>query len=143
MAPRLSRRHVLIGLGGLGAGAAAGTSWAVFGDPSGAVLAFLREVLPGVKLDEASVQTCLRDFTANWSRGKKLAIGTAWRALGVRNTAALHARMEKLERLLLTFFLVNSNFFRVRDPRAETIVYYSRPVGAPCASPFTDFSPPA
>jgi hypothetical protein len=50
--------------------------------------------------------------------------------------------MAKLERLLFTFFLVNSNFFRIKDPRAEMIVYYSRPVGSPCASPFTDLSPP-
>lgn len=46
-------------------------------------------------------------------------------------------------RYMLTHFLINSNFFLVKDPKAQPIDYASPQPGSACASPFTNLDPPA
>ncbi|MBP2234660.1 hypothetical protein J2Z31_001150 [Sinorhizobium kostiense] len=57
--------------------------------------------------------------------------------------AAVHDRFQPPARYMLTHFLINSNFFLVKDPKAQPIVYASPQPGSACASPFTNLDPPA
>jgi hypothetical protein len=56
----------------------------------------------------------------------------------LRRIPPARERIESLERLVLTEFLVRSNFFRVGDPKSQTIVYSGK-IPA-CGNPFATLS---
>ncbi len=139
----LTRRNVLIGLAAAGATGVGGATWIATADVKAELLEFFKHALPGVAIDEKSARACIDEFTAQWSGLKTRFIATVWRTAGVETTAGLNRRFEGLSRQALTSFLVNSNFFQAADPRAELIVYVSRPPGTACASnPFANLDPP-
>jgi len=141
MPKSLSRREVLIGTAAVGVAAASGVAWGVTADIKAAVLAFFKRALPGVTIDEKSAMTCIDDFVAGWPLAKRLVLSTAWNTVGVDTMAAVHDRFQPPARYMLTHFLINSNFFLVKDPKAQPIVYTSPQPGSACASPFTNLDP--
>jgi hypothetical protein len=82
-------------------------------------------------------------FVADWPTAKRLALGAAWNTAGVDTMAALHPCFEQQARHLLTHFLPGSNFFLVKNPRAQPVVYLSKRAGTACANPFAILEPPA
>jgi hypothetical protein len=142
MAETFSRRNILIGAAATGATAAGGVTWVATADLRPAGLAFFRRALPGVTIDEKSALVAIDEFVSDWPMAKRLALGAAWNMAGVDTMAAMHPRFEPPARHLLTHFLLGSNFFEVKDPRAQPIVYTGNKIGTPCANPFANLSPP-
>jgi hypothetical protein len=93
--------------------------------------------LPGVLIDEASIATFVQDVLASGlldSDKRRLAILADTTIPALRRLAPARERIEWLERLVLTEFLVGSNFFRVADPKTQTIVYSGKTPA--CGNPF-------
>ena len=143
MPEALTRRNVLIGATAFGVAAVGGAAWVATAEFKSAVLAFFKRALPGVTIDEKSALTGIDEFVSDWPTAKRLVLGMAWNTAGVDTMAAVNIRFASAARHMLTHFLINSNFFMVKDPRAQTIVYVSSPPGAACANPFANLDPPA
>jgi hypothetical protein len=143
MPEALSRRNVLIGAAAVAAAAAGGATWVATAEVKSAALAFFKRALPGVTIDEKSALIAVDEFVAKWATAKRLVLGAAWNTVGVDNMAAIDPRFEPPARHLLTHFLLGSNFFQVKDPRAQPIVYVGRPPGSACGNPFANLEPPA
>lgn len=154
-----SRRRLLIGAAVLGTVVPiSGALWVLKVDRKTALLNYFKRVLPGVTIDEKSAQACMDDFFEEWvnppglvlhsrytvmiSNVKIQAAATAWQVVGVEKTFEFGEKFELIARMALTFFLVNSNFFRTPDPRQEPIVYVAKPAGAACNNPFANLEPP-
>ena len=125
-----SRRQVLIGAGtGVMACAAAGGAWS-YSERNRAhwIEQVIRSNLPGVKIDEASLALFVRktlDSKPMQSTRRRLGIAADQQMSSfARRFNALEEGIEITERQVLTDFLIGSNFFRVSDPKQETIVYY-------------------
>lgn len=104
----------------------------------------VRENLPGVDLDAASLSKFIEDILASEGlRSKPVQMAlfadrfVPWLPAHI---AKARDGLEGLERRVLTEYLIGSNFFRVPDPRQERIVY-SGMAGA-CPNPFTYSSQP-
>jgi hypothetical protein len=134
----ITRRNVLIGAGAVGVVAATGGAWIATADAKAELLVFFKRALPGVTIDEASALRSIEEFTAQWSRGRTMLVSAAWRVAGVERMSAMQDRFDLAARRALTYFLTNSNFFEVPDPRKETIVFVARPAGSPCINPFAN-----
>lgn len=98
----------------------------------------VRRNLPGVTLDESSLAQFVRSVLESdllEPQTHRVAV-FAERMVPWLTDRIPKARdgLEKLERRVLTEYLLGSNFFRVADPKQETIVY-SGPIGV-CANPF-------
>jgi hypothetical protein len=144
LAPKSSsRRRFLIASGALLGAAGAGFSGVRFaGSREQWVAAIIRDNLPGIAIDEESlakfVEEAVRSDALN-PLTHRLAVfaeqNVPWvtaRIPKVRNG------LDKLERRVLTEFLLGSNFFRVPNPKQETIVYYGPAIA--CGNPFVSFS---
>jgi hypothetical protein len=142
MSQAFTRRNVLIGTAGIAAATIGGVSWMAGFEFKSSVLAFFKRSLPGVTIDEDSAMTSIDDFAADWPMAKTLVLRTAWSTAGVGTMADLVERFESPARHMLTFFLINSNFFFVDDPRAQPIVYVTPPPHAPCGNPFANLELP-
>lgn len=113
-------------------GAAATPQW---------IEAVVRRNLPGVRLDEES----LAGFCQTLSEGplfdslRKRAGVTAAQTLPMMTgrVAYLADALDRLERQVLTEFLLGSNFFQLADPRTESVVHHGFTVV--CAQPFAVF----
>ena len=143
MSDSLSRRHVIIGVAAVSA-ATIGGGAILFAtaDAKAALLEFFRRALPSVAIGTQSANACIDSFMTRRSTMKRHALNTAWQTAGVELMAGLNENFKSASRMALTQFLVNSNFFEVTDPRAELIVYVSKPPSAACASPFANLDPP-
>ena len=101
----------------------------------------IREHLPGVEIDTASLEHFVIEAVHGHARLRTTALqaGAAWRH--VRGILGLPVAADQawlqLERELVSRFLTGSNFFRVEDPRRETIVYGGQP--AACGNIFARF----
>lgn len=98
----------------------------------------LRENLPGHDLDPASLQAFIKDILASERLQRREVKATVfvdrfapWIPARI---AKARAGLEGLERHVLTEYLIGSNFFRVPDPRRETIVYSG--IALACKNPF-------
>jgi hypothetical protein len=104
----------------------------------------VRENLPGIDLDAASLQTFVKDMLASerMQRPEVKATVFADRFVPWLPAHISKARdgLEGLERHVLTEYLIGGNFFRVPDPKRETIVYNGMIVA--CRNPFTYSSHP-
>jgi len=136
------RRKLLI------AGAGSAVAAAIFGAASWSELTsyratwierVVRDNLPDVDLDAASLRTFVTDIlaTERLQRKEVKAAVFADRFMPWLPPNITRARngLEGLERNVLTEYLIGSNFFRVPDPRRETIVYSG--LGLACRNPFT------
>lgn len=138
----IQRRHVLIAGAALAA-AASGAAWIAIRSehPSEWIEAVVRKHLPGVPLDPATLQS-FAERMANEAefRARKVALALrldkATSSL-VRLAPEVEGKIGELERLVLSAYLSSSNFFRVRDPRAETI--YCVDDTPLCGNPFAVF----
>ena len=142
MSEALSRRNVLIGTAAVGVAAVGGVTWVATTEVKSAALAFFKRALPGVTIDEKSALIAIDEFVEKWTTAKRLVLGAAWNTAGVDTMAAINAQFEPPARHLLTHFLIGSNFFEVKDPRAQPIVYVGRPPNAACGNPFANLDPP-
>jgi hypothetical protein len=139
----ITRRNVLIGTGAVCVATATGAAFIATADAKAELLTFFKRALPGVTIDEASAMRCIEDVIAQWSRGKTMLVGAAWRVAGVERMSAMQDKFDLVARRSLAYFLTNSNFFELPDPRKGTIVFVSRPPGSPCINPFANLNPPA
>jgi hypothetical protein len=124
--PSLPHRRTLL-IGGL-AGVAAlalGGSLAGIRYASGRaawVADVVRRNLPGVLIDEASIAAFVQDVLASGlldSHKARLAVLADATIPALRRIAPARERMERLERLVLTEFLMGSNFFRTGDTKSQ------------------------
>ena len=104
----------------------------------------VRDNLPGVELDSDSLQTFVKHMLGHERLRPPLVRATIF---ADRFVPWLPARISKareglegVERHVLTEYLIGSNFFRVPDPRGETIVYHGAVIA--CINPFTHASGP-
>jgi hypothetical protein len=98
----------------------------------------IRDNLPGIDLDAASLQVFVRDILANERMQRPMVKATVfadrfvpWLPAGI---AKAREGLQGLERFVLTEYLIGSNFFRVPDPTQETIVYGGSVIA--CRNPF-------
>jgi hypothetical protein len=154
----LSRRRLLIGAAAIGVTTLTGALWIAEADAKAALLDYFKLTLPGVAIDERSARACIDDFlerrvnppglvrhsryTVMVSRVKIQLVAMAWQVVGVEKLSELGGKFELIAREALTFFLVNSNFFLIPDPRREPIVYVAKPAGSACNNPFANLDPP-
>jgi hypothetical protein len=114
-------------------------SWSRYGNaPAAWVERVVRDNLPGIALDEASLATFVREILSGdllRPTLHRLAVHVHHAApwLSARVSKTRHG-LEKLERQVLTHFLLGSNFFRVADPKRERIIYYGAAIA--CNNPF-------
>jgi hypothetical protein len=138
------RRRLLIASSGVVIAAAAGGVWigSRLQGREAWIESVLRENLPGIKLDPTSLAKFIEEFAQHreFSDDKSniaVMMDQAVPAL-TRKLEKADRRVDRMERLVVTEYLMGSNFFRVPDPRQETI-FYSGSVGAACANPFAVF----
>jgi hypothetical protein len=102
----------------------------------------LRENLPGITLDPTSLAKFVSEFAQHREFNddkSNIAVMMDQAVPGVtRKVEKADRRVDRMERLVVTEYLMGSNFFRVPDPRQETI-FYSGTVGAVCGNPFAVF----
>jgi hypothetical protein len=101
----------------------------------------VRRNLPGVVIDQGSIVSFAQHVLASGllDSGKlrlALFVDTMIPALS-RRIAPARERLEDVERLILTEFLMGSNFFRVADPKLQKIIYSGK-ISA-CGNPFATF----
>lgn len=105
----------------------------------------VRENLPGIDLDAASLRTFIKETLTSDRMQEKIVKATVFvdRFMPWLPAHISKARdgLEGLERFVLTEYLMGSNFFRVPDPKGETIVYSGRVIA--CGNPFTHRDDPA
>jgi hypothetical protein len=136
------RRKLLIaGAGGtLALGIFGAASWGTLSNYRAAwAEGVLRDNLPGIDLDAASLQAFIKEILVSERMQRKAVKATVFADRFVpwlpANVAKARDGLEGLERFVLTEYLIGSNFFRVPDPKRETIVYSGRAVA--CINPFT------
>lgn len=140
------RRKLLIG------GASTAVALGVFGAASWEQLTnyratwierVIRENLPGIDLDPASLQAFIADLLASERMQRKEVKLTVFADRFVpwlpAHISKARNGLEGLERYVLTEYLIGSNFFRVSDPKRVTIVYSG--IALACRNPFTYASP--
>lgn len=137
----ISRRKVLIGAAG--AAIVGALAWTPLRNHRASwIEQVVRDNLPGVNLDPASLQTFVTYMLGHERLQPVLVRATIFADrfvpwLPARITKAREG-LEGVERHVLTEYLIGSNFFRVPDPTAETIVYNGAIIA--CRNPFT-FAP--
>jgi hypothetical protein len=143
MSPSLPRRRALL-IGGLaGSALLLGGSIAGIRYASGAtawIADVVRRNLPGVFIDEASLATFVQQVLESGlldSPKARLAVLADTTIPALRCIPPARERMERLERLILTEFLIGSNFFR-GDTTSQPIVYSGK-IPA-CGNPFATLS---
>lgn len=137
----ISRRKVLFGAAGA-ATLAAVAWWPLKNYRASWIEQVVRDNLPGINLDPASLQTFVTYMLDHERLQPALVRATIF---ADRFVPWLPARISKaregldgVERHVLTEYLIGSNFFRVPDPKRETIVYNGAVIA--CRNPFT-FAP--
>jgi hypothetical protein len=155
-----SRRRLLIGAAVFGTVVStSGALWVSKADAKTALLNYFERVLPGVTIDKKSALACIDDFLAQWVNPydatverrsgyalmffnlKVRAAAAASQVVGIEKLSEFSEKFELIARRALTFFLVNSNFFLISDPRQQPIVYVASAVGAACNNPFANPEP--
>jgi hypothetical protein len=138
-----TRRRLLIAGSAVAAAGATGALWigSRLDGRQTWIEAVVREHLTGITLEPAS----LASFAANFAESRifadeksKLAVNIDQAVPAIaQRVSKVSRRTEQLKRRIVTEYLMGTNFFRVADPRAETIIY-SGSVPA-CGNPFAVF----
>jgi hypothetical protein len=140
---RIDRRRLLLGGVALAVTGSAGMLWLALRshDTHEWIEAVVRRHLPNVRLDDVSLHRFALQLEREAEfRSRKLALALDLDGLTpaiVRIAPEVRQRIERVERHVLSSYLLASNFFRVTDPRSETIVC----TGAlpACGNPFAQF----
>lgn len=139
----ISRRTFLAGSIATAAGAS-GVAWLYTDRTSAWIERTVRANLPGIALDEAALRRFVQDVRASQLFAPRLSRMTVFAHATLPWVTARVPRarrgLEKLERRVLTEFLLGSNFFQVADPRRTTIIYHG--LARVCPNPFADFAQP-
>jgi hypothetical protein len=138
MAPRLSRRVLLALLAVAGAVSATG-AYVWKANPEALIGQILRRRFPGVKVGSSSVAALTRDIIAARFQtfGRRLAIESGSRAAGIIGLEPLAEwkltaeQFSQLERKIVTFFILGSNFLDVKDPKSDLVTYVAMPEVCP------------
>jgi hypothetical protein len=140
---RVTRRQLLVGTAAVVATGAAGTVWLAFrtANASEWIEAVVRSRLPNARLDSASLQRFATQLALDPEfKSKKIELALGLDSLApalVRIAPEVQRKIERLERVVISSYLLSSNFFRVTDPAAETLfVGGSMPA---CGNPFARF----
>jgi hypothetical protein len=138
-----TRRRLLIASSGVAMLGAAGAVWlgSRLEDRRTWIESVLREHLPGIQLDRASLATFVTQFAGDREFDDKksnLAMMLDQTVPAVtRHVSKVDRRVDQLERRVVTEYLMGTNFFRVPDPRQETIFYSDAMLA--CGNPFAVF----
>lgn len=141
------RKLLIVGVGGAAAlGIFGAASWASLTSYRASwIERVVRENLPGIDLDPASLQTFIKDMLASERMQRKEVKVTVFADRFVpwlpAHISKARNGLEGLERYVLTEYLIGSNFFRVPDPKRERIVYSGMIVA--CRNPFIYASHPS
>jgi hypothetical protein len=136
---RPSRRAILALLTAAGAASAGGAYfWTIIG-PEVLIGKILSRRLPGVRTDASSIAALTRDVEAVFFKTpvRKLTLeGGALAAtiIGVGPLAKFPltaAEFYRLERIVLTFFILGSDFLTVKDPKSDLVTYNAVPDACP------------
>ena len=137
------RRFLLASAGGVAVlGVAGSAMWDRYAaSPASWVEQIVRRNLPGVAIDEASLTAFVRDMLAGdmlKPQAHRLAV-FAYQTVPWITLRIPKARngLEKLERKVLTEYLLGSNFFQASDPKRTRIVYHGPAIA--CGNPFARF----
>jgi hypothetical protein len=138
---RPSRRSILAMLTALGAASAGGAYLAMVG-PDVLIGKILGRRLPGVRIDGASIAVLSRDIQAEFQTvPRKLALRGAAVAASIVGVDALAKSrpiaFDHLERKILTFFMLGSNYMDVKDVKSDLVTYYPAPW--PCGNRFAEY----
>jgi hypothetical protein len=148
---RPSRRNLLVFMAIVPAATAIGGYWWTLG-PDAFISKILIRRLPGLRVDKASIALLSRDVQADrigaWqettglvSFGRKLGFkGKAFAATIVGIDAVAHfwltaAQFERLERVVITLFILGSDY--LNDPRPDVVTYSGTP--DVCPNPFAQY----
>jgi hypothetical protein len=140
---KTTRRRFIAGATLIAAAASSGAFWLGLRSENREawVEEVLRKNLPGIKLDPASLAKFARIFVQSRQFEDKRMHLAAWMDQVLpsiaRRIPKAERRIERLERLVVSGYLLGSNFFRTPDPRTETIMY-SEEIAA-CGNPFAVF----
>lgn len=140
---RFNRRQLLAAGATLVVVGSAGTLWLAMRshDTQDWIEAVVRKHLPSARLDSASLRAfAMRLANEPEFQSQKIALALDVDALApaiVRIAPEVSRKIEQLERRVLSSYLLGSNFFRVTDPRTETILC-GEPMPA-CGNPFAQF----
>jgi hypothetical protein len=107
--------------------------------PESLVGKILARQFPGVRIDAASVAALTRDVkdAKFQTLGRRLALEGGARAAGIVGVDALArwklttASFSQLERKVITFFILGSDFLDVGDPKSKTVTYAEAPLVCP------------
>jgi hypothetical protein len=138
------RRRLLVAGSGVVVAAVAGGVWvgSRLDGREAWIESVLRTNLPGIKLDPASLAKFVKEFAQhrefNDDRSNIAVMMDQVAPALTRKVEKADRRVDRMERLVVTEYLMGSNFFRVPDPQQETIFYISS-VGAACGNPFAVF----
>jgi hypothetical protein len=138
MADGPSRRKMLALLTAAGAASAAGAYVWETGPEAliGKVLAYR---FPDVKINAASIAALARDIKAARFQtfGRRFALESGSRAAGIVGVKKLArweltaAQFSQLERKVITFFILGSDFLDVKDPKSDLVTYDAVPQVCP------------
>lgn len=143
---KISRRQLMLGGAAVGA---TGLGVGVYGLTGGAFdyyKAMLQYYLPGVTIPDEAVRAFADDAVQGRNSDfapklKALTAGTRIAGFSTLQAAIGDTfAFEKFNREFLTYFMLNSNFFEMPDPRSGTVEYYG--VTGACGNPFAEFTPP-
>jgi hypothetical protein len=115
----------------LGAASASGAYFWTSG-PDALIGKILSRRLPGVRIDPASIAALSRDIKAEFETvPRRLALEGAALAANIVGIDALSKfklkamEISHLERKVLTFFILGSNYLDVKDPKSDLVTYYA------------------
>jgi hypothetical protein len=125
----------------LGASTAGGV-YAWSSGPDALVRKILGRRLPGVRIDPASIAVLSRDIQGDFETlPRRLGlhgVAAAVRVIGIDTLAKFRpVEVDHLERKVLTFFMLGSNYMDVKDPRMDLVTYYAQPW--PCGNRFAEY----
>jgi hypothetical protein len=107
--------------------------------PEALISKILNRRFPGVRINAASIAALTRDIKAARFQtfGRRLALEGGARAAGIVGVEALAhwkltaTQFSQLERKVLTFFILGSDFLDVRDPKSDLVTYGEMPEACP------------
>lgn len=144
IAPRPSRRTLLALLTSVGAVSAGGVySWRM--GPDTLIRKILSHRLPGIRVDAASIAALSRDVERDrfHSFPRKLALESGALAASIMGIDALAqfkptaTQFAQLERVVITLFILGSDYLSVKDPKFDLITYSAVP--EVCPNPFAQY----
>jgi hypothetical protein len=141
---RLTRRAVFATLAGA-ATILGGICYFEIGEKDDLIARVLKRRLPGVRVEPASMAALSRDIQASLFKTslRRIALrggGLAADVIGIDSIAeiAITAKeFQRLERIVVTFFILGSNFLDVDDPKIKLVTYYAAP--GVCPSRFAQY----